>query len=135
MKLAYEQTKVYVRVILVLVVVVGGGLVLFFNRSHSVQVWFFGLTDDASPVNVVWLMLCTSAATLVTWWVLKLGWGLWRDLIKVRRLKAQQAIESQHQARMAELDKREQRIDDKLKRALESEEDTGTDSTEGQSDD
>ena len=118
MKLAFKRLKVYGRGGLIIAVLGVVGLVLLKNRGHTVAFWFFGLTDDERPVNVVWLILCTSAATLVSWWVLSLGWGLLRDMREVHRLRAISDVTKELTQRTTDLQERERRVDQRLKRAL-----------------
>ena len=118
MRLAFKRLKVYGRGGLIVAVLGVVGLVLLKNRGHAVAFWFFGLTDDERPVNVVWLILCTSAATLVSWWVLSLGWGLLRDMREVHRLRAISDATKELTQRATDLQERERRVDERLKRAL-----------------
>ena len=121
MKLAFKRLKLYGRGGLIVAVLGVVGLVLLKNRGHAVAFWFFGLTDDQRPVNVVWLILCTSAATLVSWWVLSLGWGLLRDMREVHRLRAISNANKELTQRATDLQERERRVDERLKRALTEE--------------
>ena len=127
MGVAFKQLRVYVRLIIVLVVVLCIGLVLVRNRGNAAPVWFFWLTDAQTPVNVVWLMLCTAAGTLVSWWLLSLGWGLWRDLREVKRLQSAEQAKEDVGRRAAALDDRERRLDEKLKHAIAEENGVGDD--------
>jgi hypothetical protein len=125
MSVALKRFAVYVRVVLVVVVLAGVALVLAKNRGNSVAVWFFWLTDAAEPVNVVWLMLWTAAGTLVTWWAVALGWRLWRDVREMKRLRALNGVNRQLAERAKELNQRERRIDEKLRRAITNDEQLG----------
>ena len=125
MSVAFKQLRVYVRSVFILTVTVAVGLVLFKNRNHEVSFWFLWLTDDAKPINVVWLILCTGVGTLVTWWAFSLGWGLWRDAREVKRLRAVDEAASKLDKRTTELDERERRIDEKLRRAITDDERVG----------
>lgn len=125
MSLAIKRFKVYVRVTLIVVVAVAIGLVLFKNRDNKVSFWFFGVTEDGTQINVVWLMLCTAVGTLLSWWVFSFGWGLWRDLREVKRQQAVDRATKELAKREAELDERDRRIDQKLKRAITQEEEPG----------
>ncbi len=118
MSVAFKQLGVYVRGAIVLVVAAAIGLVLFKNRGNEVSFWFFGLTGD-TEINVVWLTLCTAAGTLVTWWALSLGRGLWRDMREVKHVRAIDKAASKLDIRTSELEERERRIDEKLRRASE----------------
>ena len=115
MSVAFKQLRVYVRSVFVLVVVVAVSLVLFKNRNHEVSFWFLWLTDDTQKINVVWLILCTAGGTLVTWWALSRGWGLWREMRQVKRLRAVDEATTKLDKRAVDLDERERRIDEKLR--------------------
>ncbi len=125
MSLAFRQLRVYVRLALILVVVLTVGLVLVKNRGNEVPVWFLWFTDDAKPVNVVWLMLSTAAGTLVSWWAFSLGWGVWRDMREMRRLRTINEATKNLEQRASTLDQRERRIDQKLKNAIGQEQEVG----------
>lgn len=125
MSVAFKELRVYVRSVFVLVVIVAVGLVLFKNRNHEVSFWFLWLTDDAKPVNVVWLILCSGVGTLVTWRAFSRALGLWRDIREVKRLRAVDKVTSRLDKRTTELDERERRIDEKLQSAIADDEQTG----------
>lgn len=125
MSLAFRQLRAYARAVIVVVVVVAIGLVLVKNRSNEVPIWFLWLTDDTKPVNVVWLMLCAAAGTLVSWWAFRLGWGVWREMRELRRLRAVSETTRDLEQRAAVLDQRERRVDEKLKHAIGQEQETG----------
>jgi uncharacterized membrane-anchored protein len=120
-RLAAKRLGVYVRTTLVLVVLVAIGAVLFNNRKNEVSVWFFGLTDEAAKTNVVWLILCTAAGTLVTWWVLRMGRRLLRDVREIERVREKSRIEQAQRERETQLAEREKRIDEKLRRGITAE--------------
>ena len=125
MSLAFKRFKVYVRCTLIVAAAVAIGLVLVKNRDNRVAFWFFGLTEETGRINVVWLMLCTAVGTLVSWWVFSFGWGLWREVREVRRLEASKHTAEEFEKRETELNERERRIDESLKRAITLEEDHG----------
>jgi len=125
MTLAIQRVEVYVRLIAVALVVGAVGLVLFKNRSNYVEVWFFGLTDETKKVNVVWLLLSTALGTLTAWRVVWFARGLWRDMREVARLKAIEEADQKHKHRAVELEERERRIEEKLKRAAGSDGESG----------
>jgi hypothetical protein len=125
MSLAFKRFKVYVRCTLIVAAAVAIGLVLVKNRDNRVAFWFFGLTEETGGINVVWLMLCTAIGTLVSWWVFSFGWGLWREVREVRRLEASKHTANELKKRETELNERERRIDESLKRAITHEEDHG----------
>lgn len=120
-RLAVKRLGVYVRTTLILAVLAAIGAVLVNNRGNKVSVWFFGLTDEAAKTNVVWLILCTAAGTLISWWVLRMGRRLWRDVREVRRARESGRIERAQAEREAELAQREKRIDEKLRRGITAE--------------
>lgn len=115
MHLAIKTFTVYLRVVVVLLVVGAIGLILFNNRSHTVSVWLFGLTNPNEPVNVVWVMLATSVVTLVAWWLVLLGRGLVRDFREVKRERESAATQKHTEQRVAELDERQRRVEQQLK--------------------
>ena len=125
MSVAFKQLRVYLRGAVVLIVVVGIGLVLVNNRHHEVTVWFFGLTDVTKPVNVVYLMLCTAAGTLIGGWTLSLVRGLRRDIREVRRQRAVDQMTKALDERAVALEDRERRVDEKLKQAIGEDSETG----------
>ena len=118
MSVAIKQIRVYVRGALVVLVALAIMLVLFKNRSHAVQFWFFGLTDGTKPINVVWLLLCTAVATLITWWIILLAWRLVREVRAIQRERAIAHVSTAIERRAAELDERERRIDKKVQKAI-----------------
>lgn len=109
MSLAFKRFKLYLRVLAISIVLVAVLAVLFMNRSHSVQVWFFGLTSE-QPVNVVWLMLSTALGTITAWRVFAFSHGLWRDLREWQRDVALATVEQQQRQRTAELEERERKL-------------------------
>ena len=80
MNVAFKRIRAYARGIVILIVFLAICLVLFKNRRHEVPFWFFGLTDDTRPINVVSLIIGTASTTLISWRVGALGWRVWRDL-------------------------------------------------------
>jgi hypothetical protein len=117
MSLAIKRLTVYLRASVVVLVVGAIGLVLFENRSYTVRLWFFGLTDADKPVNVVWVMVWTAGFTRAAWWVISFTRGLVCDFRELKRQRALIEAELEHQKRAAEMDERERRIEEKLKRA------------------
>lgn len=105
---------VYLRVAVVLLVVGAIGLILFKNRSYTVSVWLFGLTDETKQVNVIWVILATAVSTLALWWGFALCRGLVRDVRALKREKEVALNKKRTDERMAELDARQRRIEQKL---------------------
>jgi len=118
MHLAIKAFTVYLRVLIVLVMAGAIGLILFKNRSYSVQVWLFGITDANVPVNVVWVILATALSTLVGWWMVSLGRGLVLDLREVRREREAALSKKLTEDRVADLDTRQRKIEEKLKQTV-----------------
>lgn len=114
MSLAYKRLKVYLRVGLALTIIVLGAVVLFKNRNHRVQLWFFGLTDPDKPTNVVWVMVWTAAITRTAWWLFSFSRGMIRDMREIRRRRATEDAEQAQRQRAAMLDQRERTIDERL---------------------
>ena len=125
MTLAIKRAKVYLRTFIVVLVVGAIVLVLFKNRANYVEIWFFGLTDESKKVNVVWLLLSTALGTLTAWRVVWFARGLWRDLREVARAAVIEEATKLHEKRAAELDERERRIEDQLKRTAASDGESG----------
>ena len=125
MTLAIKRAKVYLRTFIVVMVVGAIVLVLFKNRANYVEVWFFGLTDESKKINVVWLLLSTALGTLTAWRVVWFARGLWRDLREVARLKAIEETDREQKQRVAELEQRERRIEEQLKRTAASDGESG----------
>lgn len=105
---------VYLRVAVVLLVAGAIGLILFKNRSYTVSVWLFGLTDTARPVNVIWVILATAVSTLALWWSIALGRGLVRDYRELKHEQQSAQGKKLTENRIAELDARQRRIEEKL---------------------
>ncbi|MFH0981039.1 MAG: hypothetical protein V2A79_05820 [Planctomycetota bacterium] len=121
MRLALQRVKVYSRLTLIVLVILAVGAVLWKNRDHQAQVWFFWLVDTSRPINVLWLILCTALGALVAYWTLSLVWGVRRDMKKVALESALREREEGQEARAKELQEQEQRIDAKLKKAISEE--------------
>jgi len=121
MSLALRRVRVYSRLALIVLVVVAICVVLWKNRNHQVDIWFFWLVDEGRPVNVIWLILCTALGALLSYWVLSTVWGLRRDMEKVAADAALRDTEKKQQERARELKEQEERIDAKLKKAISEE--------------
>ena len=118
MRLAIKTFTVYLRVLVVLLVVGAIGLILFNNRSYTVKVWLFGITDPDKSVNVVWVMLATAVCTLTAWWIVSLGRGLMHDLREVRRERKLALTQQVTEQRVTELDVRQRRVEEQLKHTV-----------------
>ncbi|HUU82518.1 MAG TPA: hypothetical protein VM243_03340 [Phycisphaerae bacterium] len=118
MSLAFKRIKVYTKVTLLVIVALAIATVFIKNRGHRVQFWFFGLVDDQTPVNVVWLIVCTAIASVLSWWVLLAAISMVKDVREVRRQEEQQERERAQQAMARKLREQEQRIDEKLSKAI-----------------
>jgi len=121
LSLAWKRAKAYLRLTVTIGAAVAVGLVLFNNRGRTVSFWFFGLTEG--PINVVWLVLCTVAGTLVCYGVFQFGRGLLRDLRELKRLGAIDQVAKDQARRAEELNQRERLIDEKAKQAVHSNKD------------
>ena len=121
MSLAMRRVKVYSKLALVVLVVIAICAVLWKNRSHRVEVWFFWLVDEGTAVNVVWLIAYTALGALLSYWVLSKVWGLRRDLKQVAADAAVRQKDLEQQDRARELKEQEERIDAKLRKAVSEE--------------
>lgn len=121
MSVAFKQIKVYIKLTLFVMVALAIGAVLFKNRHHQVSVWFFGLTDPTQPVNVVWVMIWTSLAAVVSWWVFKAALSLIKDTRELQRERAIVRREQEQKEMAQKLRQQEQRIDQKLGEAVSRE--------------
>ncbi len=118
MSLAFKQIKVYTKLVLLVIVAVAIAAVLFKNRGNSVQVWFFGLVDEKSEINVVWLMVWTAIGAIISWWVLKTAFGLAKDMRELRRDEEIRDRAKVQEDMAAKLRDQERRIDEKLGQAV-----------------
>ncbi len=115
MNVAIKKAKLYVKLVLIAVVVVMVALVLFGNRKNSADVWFFKGYED---VNVLKLLLVTAIISIISFWILTTGFKLTRQWREVSKQVAHQEKIKQLDSKADELEKQEQRIDDKINRAL-----------------
>ncbi|MCK4660419.1 MAG: hypothetical protein KAV82_12925 [Phycisphaerae bacterium] len=118
MRLAFGRIKVYSKLTLIVLVMIAIGVVLWKNRDHQVNIWFFGLVHKETSINVIWVMLYTALGALVSYWVLSLVRGLWKDVRKAANESALREKEKRQQERAKELQEQEKRIDAKLKKAI-----------------
>lgn len=86
MAVALEQLKLYTRVGLMILAVVLVATVLFFNRQHDTDVWFF---HQFQQVNVVWVMVVTSVGSVVSFWLLTQVIAVRRDLRRLNQVSEQ----------------------------------------------
>lgn len=110
-----NQIKVYLKLTVLVSLTLVGGLVVYKNRDHQVNVWFF---RAFTSINVLWLMLCTIGGTLVTWWLLSVSVGVWRDVRELSRQSADRKGVEEQATRARLLEEKEKRLDEKLQRAL-----------------
>ncbi|MCH8053265.1 MAG: hypothetical protein IH895_04325 [Planctomycetes bacterium] len=115
MNVAIKKAKLYVKLVLIAVVVVMAVLVLFGNRNNNADVWFFKSYED---VNVLKLLLVTAVISIISFWILTTGFKLARQWREVSKQVAHQEKIKQLDSKADELEKQEQRIDDKINRAL-----------------
>ena len=115
MNVAIQKAKLYVKLVLIAVVVVMVVLVLFSNRNNNANVWFF---KDYAEVSVLRLLLVTAIISIISFWILTTGFKLAREWREVSKQVAHQEKIKQLDTKADELDKQEQRIDDKINRAL-----------------
>ena len=95
--LAMAKIKAYVRAGLLIVATLVIMVVLFKNRNNSVSFWFFGVTGEEKPINVVWLIGWTAVCTLTARKMVFFARGCWRDLRVIRPKKRAAAGELQQE--------------------------------------
>ncbi len=115
MSLVFKQIRLYAKLTLFIALALVVGLVVYKNRDHRVTVWFFATYES---INVLWLMLCTAGATVVTWWILALTRTVWRDMKVMFREQERQREQDEIERRKKEITEAEKRIDRKIKTAL-----------------
>jgi len=118
MSLAFRRIKVYIRTALVVIVLVAVAVVLIKNRENRVRFWFFGLIDATRDFNVIWLILCTAAGSIVSWWVIRASVGLVKDMRELQRDGEFRRREQEQKELAEKLREQERRIDEKINRGL-----------------
>ncbi|HOW19096.1 MAG TPA: hypothetical protein PLC79_08665 [Phycisphaerae bacterium] len=118
MGLALRRIKVYCKLGLMAAVAVVILLVVVCNRQNEADVWFF---TKFEKVNVLYLILVTAVSSVVLFWAIMRIRGVIREvhLVREERRNAEQAARQKKLAE--ELADREKRIDEKLRRSIESE--------------
>ena len=119
MSLVLRQIKVYARIVLLVAVVLVVGLVILYNRSNTVDVWFFASYRD---VIVLWLLACTAFGSVLALWIVAWSLGLWRDVRELGREAEREKSEQQQRELATKLAETEKRIDEKLKKGISGEE-------------
>jgi|YelNatPaOPRAMG01_1025707.scaffolds.fasta_scaffold339784_1 methylthioribose-1-phosphate isomerase len=118
MGLALRRIKVYCKLALMAAVAVVIFLVVVCNRQNEADVWFL---TKFEKVNVLYLILVTAVSSVVLFWAITRIRGVIREarLVREERRNAEQAAQQKKLAE--ELADREKRIDEKLRRSIESE--------------
>ncbi len=122
MGLALRRIKVYCKLALMVAVAVLIFLVVVCNRQNEADVWFL---TKFEKVNVLYLILVTAVSSVVLFWAITRIRGVIREvrLVREERRNAEQA--AQQKKLSEELADREKRIDEKLRRSIESEQKEG----------
>ncbi len=120
MSLVIKQIKLYAKLTLIIALALIVVMVVFKNRKNEATVWFFGTYES---IKVLWLLLCTAVGSIAAWWILGTTLGVWRDLRDVYRASEVKRRTEQLEKRAEELADAEKRIDEKLKRAKDSDSD------------
>ena len=110
-----KQITVYAKVTLIVAILLFVATIIFKNRSYETRFWPWA---HQAPVSTLWLMLATSVASVVIFWVLSKMRRVWRELADLQAQKAQQLRQQEEDQRRRQLDEQERRIDDKIKKAL-----------------
>lgn len=115
MSVAIRKAKLYVKLVLVAVVILGVVVVLVKNHGRQADVWFFAEYEN---VSVLKLLLVTAIVSIVSFWILSTVFKLWRDWRELAEQAVRQQREQKLGAREEALQEQEQRIDRKIDRAL-----------------
>jgi hypothetical protein len=115
MNVAFKRIGVYARLAVMAAVAISIAIVFYSNRSNDTDVWLF---HHFPKVNVVWVMLVTAGVTVVFCWILSRIRGVIRDVRQMRAENRERKYEQERQRRAQELSEQEQRIDQKIQRAL-----------------
>lgn len=105
-----KKIKTYARLCLVVVVALAVVLIIFKNYNRKVDFWFF---QDFKNVSVLWLIGCTAAGSIVSYWVALTVWSLWKDLREMQRQNKEAVAKKEQRKRAEELAEQERRIDEK----------------------
>ena len=89
MGLALKRFKVYLRLGAIIVVVLIALLIIFMNRNHKADIWFFGYYPQ---INVIWLILVTAVVSVIGWWVVSKIIQVIREVRQVRRSANGEAV-------------------------------------------
>ena len=118
MALASKHFKAYLKLGAIIAIVVIALLIVFMNRNHKADIWFFGYYQQ---IKVLWLILVTAVVSVIGWWVVSKIIRVIREVRQVRRsVKMEKQFSEQRQ--MAEqLTEREKRIDEKIRRSITEE--------------
>ena len=118
MGLALKQIKVYLRLAAIIAIVLIALLIVFMNRNHKADIWFFGYYQQ---IDVLWLILVTAIVSVIGWWIVSKVIGVVREVRQVRQsVKMEKKFDEQR--RIAEqLTEREKRIDEKVHRSIREE--------------
>ncbi len=119
MRLVMKRFGVYARLTAIIALAMVIGLVILQNRNNTVTVWFFATYDS---INVLWLMLVTAVASVVSWWMLTASLGLWRDMRALHQADILAEQERERSEREQKLKETEDRIDRKLSEAVKRDE-------------
>ena len=115
MNVAIKKAKLYVKLVLIAVVVVMAVVVSVMNYNRKANVWFFKGHEE---VNVLKLLLVTAVISIISFWILTTGFKLARQWREVSKEVAHQEKIKQLDSKADALEKQEQRINDKINRAL-----------------
>ncbi len=92
MYLAFQRTKVYLRLVLMAGLAAVVLLTLWMNRDHHATVWFF---KEFKDINVLSLMASTASGTLIAWRIAVVASRVFGDLQELR--KHEKELEQQRQ--------------------------------------
>jgi len=119
--LVVKRIKVYFRVLLLAAMLLVVASVIYMNRSNRVDVWFF---KSYESINVVWLLVCTAFGSIAAWSIVLATRGVWRDMVELKRSAAADKANRESHEHLAKLAEAEKRIDQKIKNAINDNDDT-----------
>ena len=113
-----RKIKTYSKLGLIVAVALVIVLIIFKNYGRRVDVWFFG---DFRDVSILWLLLCTAAGSIVSYWVFRTVFSLWKEMRELGLESARRAAEEQQRRLAEELAEQERRIDEKRSELIRKE--------------
>ena len=112
-----KRMVVYAKVGFVIIVLAAVVVLVFKNWGYKTKFWP-GAAD--ADVPTLWLILVTAILSILVFWILSKMRRVVAELSEIRAERAAQREQAAREQRRRELDEQERRIDDKLKKALDT---------------